>query len=340
VRAGESYEVVSLVPAQGPAPRHDPLPPLASGLRQKYLQLPPGLPGRIGDLARQIVAGSLSPYDAALSIQNHLSREYEYTTRPKPRPEDADFVDHFLFVGKSGYCQHFASAMVVMCRALGMPARLVSGFVAGELDPQEGTYEVRGKDAHTWAEVYIEGRGWQSFEPTPPLDEREQQRLTPARVVARLREAWVGLTARAATLGTRYRWVTGALGLALCALLSLALVRRHRWYTQTRLAARGVTPEARVGFVYDRLLGWLGHFGLRRLPSEPPLEYMNGLPTQAGGLSVDVGIITGAYLRAVYGRGGVSEAEAAAAEGALERVRRALFTDRVLQPARPDAVGE
>ncbi|WP_405081664.1 DUF4129 domain-containing transglutaminase family protein [Paenibacillus chitinolyticus] len=138
-----------------------------------YLQLPDRLPQRVRDLAERVTAGSgQNRLAAALALERYLRTEYRYSMdKPTLPAAGEDFVDHFLFVDKLGYCDHFSSAMVVMLRAAGIPARWVKGFAPGEAGERgpDGSLAVtvRSRDAHSWAEAYIPGAGWLAFEPTP-----------------------------------------------------------------------------------------------------------------------------------------------------------------------------
>lgn len=120
---------------------------------------------RTQELAREIVSGSRSTYDRALAIEQYLRDNYTYETNPAALPEDADFVDHFLFEGREGYCTYFATAMTTLCRAVGIPARYVVGY-APATEKRDEYYVVTGRQAHAWTEVYLEGVGWVPFEPT------------------------------------------------------------------------------------------------------------------------------------------------------------------------------
>ncbi|MDI6601002.1 MAG: transglutaminaseTgpA domain-containing protein [Thermoanaerobacteraceae bacterium] len=133
---------------------------------RKYLQLPQGLPTRVGDLATVITEDVDNPYDKAVALQDYLrSLTYELNA-PKP-PADRDFADYFLFDLKEGYCTYFATAMTVMLRTQGIPARYVEGYVMPP-EPDSGTvYYVRNSMAHAWVEVYFNDFGWMSFDPTP-----------------------------------------------------------------------------------------------------------------------------------------------------------------------------
>ncbi len=130
-----------------------------------YLQLPTTVSGRVRGLAREITRGTATPYDKAVKIEAFL-RTYPYTLDLPPLPEGRDLVDYFLFDAPGGYCDYYASAMVVMLRAVGAPARLASGYTRGTFDYERGAYQVLGTDAHSWPEVYFVGIGWVEFEPT------------------------------------------------------------------------------------------------------------------------------------------------------------------------------
>ena len=157
------------------------VPGLISSL---FLQLPETLPQRITDLANEITTGDLTQYDQAKSIEQYLRNNYRYETEdvPVPKKED-DFVDQFLFESQQGYCDHFSSSMVVMSRSVGIPARWVKGFTAGDTTyTQEYGYEgiVKNQNAHSWAELYFPEIGWIPFEPTAsfsmPIEyKREEQ---------------------------------------------------------------------------------------------------------------------------------------------------------------------
>ncbi|SDW69908.1 transglutaminase family protein [Paenibacillus sp. CF384] len=144
-------------------------------LEDTYTQLPKELPARVGELASQIVADAGNPtsrYDQVEAVEAYLRSRYAYSLQSSIPAKGADFVDDFLFRQQQGYCVHFASAMTVMLRTQGIPARYVKGFAPGE--PVEnksggaaGLYTVRASDAHAWVEVFFPGVGWLPFEPTP-----------------------------------------------------------------------------------------------------------------------------------------------------------------------------
>ncbi len=166
LRSGQSYVVVSSV-AVADKQSLRAAPTDYSEWVNRYLQLPQGNAlDRIRAEAQRVAAEQTNPYDKAEAIQNYL-RTLTYDERIPFPPEDRDRVDWFLFDLKRGYCDYFASAMVVMLRSQGVPSRLVSGYAGGVYNLEKGVYEVRQNVAHTWVEAYFPGYGWQRFEPTP-----------------------------------------------------------------------------------------------------------------------------------------------------------------------------
>ncbi|MBQ7867816.1 MAG: transglutaminase domain-containing protein [Clostridia bacterium] len=138
---------------------------------EDYLDLPDHMEAKVFEDLRNIVASAQTPYDRACAIMRHLQRYYRYTLEPRTPPENQDFVTYFLYVGKKGYCTYYASAMTVLCRMAGLPARYVEGFVAQPA--ADGFAYVTGEDAHAWTEVYFEGFGWVPFDATPHQQEQD-----------------------------------------------------------------------------------------------------------------------------------------------------------------------
>lgn len=135
---------------------------------RRYLALPDELPQRVRDLALELTSDQPTPYDRAVLLETYL-RQFPYSLAVPGPPYDRDAVDYFLFDLKRGYCDYFASAMVVMARTAGLPARLVIGYSNGTYNEEQGVFVVRAANAHAWAEIYFPGTGWVEFEPTPTL---------------------------------------------------------------------------------------------------------------------------------------------------------------------------
>ncbi|HFQ92865.1 MAG TPA: transglutaminase domain-containing protein [Anaerolineae bacterium] len=130
----------------------------------RYTQLPDAVTQRTRDLAGEVAGQYDNPYDQARALEQFL-RQYPYTLDVELPPEGRDPVDFFLFDLQKGYCDYYASAMVVMARSLGLPARLGVGFLAQPPD-ENGVQTIRQINGHSWAEIYFAGYGWVEFEPT------------------------------------------------------------------------------------------------------------------------------------------------------------------------------
>ncbi len=140
--------------------------PLAAGERARCLALPP-LDPRIAELARTATMGLASDQARAGALEEYLRSRFSYTTE-LPGAETPDPVAHFLFERRKGHCEYFASAMAVLLRSIGIPSRVVTGFQGGTFNPISGWLVIRASDAHSWVEAHVAGRGWTTFDPTPP----------------------------------------------------------------------------------------------------------------------------------------------------------------------------
>ncbi len=142
-----------------------------------YINLPNNLSPEIVALAKRITANASTPYDMADAITNYLRINITYSTTVGKPPAGRDPLEWFLFDSKRGFCNYYATAEVIMLRAVGIPARMTVGFAQGEFESPD-YYVVRQRDLHAWPEVYFPGVGWVEFEPTAsqarlerPLDE-------------------------------------------------------------------------------------------------------------------------------------------------------------------------
>lgn len=134
---------------------------------------PPGprwtaLPESGNERARALAASWRAAGHDAQTMVNLLSdmfrKGFAYTLRPGP--STGEIIDHFLYTSRQGYCEHFASATAFLLRAAGIPARVVSGYQGGELNPVGGYLLVRQSEAHAWTEVWMEHKGWVRVDPT------------------------------------------------------------------------------------------------------------------------------------------------------------------------------
>ena len=158
----------------------DPAQPTLETLRQeravapppgaeRYLELPPQNPA-IPALAARVTEGQATDADRAFAIEHWLRENGRYSDTPPPEREGDPRppVERFLLERTEGHCEYFASAMVVLLRSVGIPARLVNGFAGGRENAFGGFVELSRADAHAWVEVPFERAGWVRFDPTPP----------------------------------------------------------------------------------------------------------------------------------------------------------------------------
>jgi protein-glutamine gamma-glutamyltransferase len=176
------YEAVSMQSTNTPGQLRAATQDYPDDIRATYLQLP-ALDPRVPALALQVTAHSATPYDKASAIEAYLRTHYGYTLDLSGTPP-ADPLAYFLFTRRAGHCEYFASAMTVMVRSLGIPARYINGFLPGEYNDVDGEYVIRASDAHSWVEVYFPDYGWVTFDPTPPAEEQATS------FAARLAQYW------------------------------------------------------------------------------------------------------------------------------------------------------
>jgi transglutaminase-like putative cysteine protease len=170
---GESYQAISLISGAtaqdlSPVQVHQYNSALLSNLGQSYVQKPADLSKNpiIQRTLQKWIQGSTGVYSKVKALESHLSdkSQFTYSVTNPPVPTNVDAVA-WLLQTHQGYCTYYATAMVVMVRMLGIPARIVNGFTQGSL--QGHTWVVNGTDAHSWVQVYYPGYGWINFDPTP-----------------------------------------------------------------------------------------------------------------------------------------------------------------------------
>lgn len=136
-------------------------------------QLPPGSGPRSRELAASLAAGRRNDGEILQAILQYFRQGgFGYTLSPPPLADDP--VDGFLFDTRRGFCEHFASSFVFLLRAAGVPARVVTGYLGGDINPVDQVMVVRQSDAHAWAEVWLEERGWVRVDPTALAAPRRQ----------------------------------------------------------------------------------------------------------------------------------------------------------------------
>jgi transglutaminase-like putative cysteine protease len=219
---------------------------------------PPPTDVRVEALARQLTSAAPSSYDKTVAVEQWLAENTRLKRADTAVPRGRDVVSQFLFVDRGGRIERMATAMVVMLRTLGIPARLGVGFRPGERSGARGPFTVRASDASAWAEVWFPGSGWQRFDPTASLAPRDADN----------RESiWARLWSLA-------RQLLPVLVVAVLAIAVWLLTLRRR--ARERLEA---IPWA------TRFYGRLTHAGGKRRrplhPHETPVEYTTALAASA-----------------------------------------------------------
>lgn len=241
--SANSYVVTTTLTSAGAAQlRQAALRDVPSVIMARYTALPPDVPPRVAELAQEIAGQFTTPYDQARALERFL-RQYPYSLVVALPPAGTDVVDYFLFTAQAGYCDFYASAMVVLARSLGLPARLAVGFLAQPPDEQ-GVQTVRQIHGHSWAEVYFAGFGWVEFEPTAGFASARETAVadtpfTPPSPADSLGDAEMvapqplpQADARASTPGRLGRWM--ALGALFMALAGIWLWKRQRFGVDVR----------------------------------------------------------------------------------------------------------
>jgi transglutaminase-like putative cysteine protease len=269
---GLPYEARSLIPAVSEQTLRTAGQRYPDWVRQRYLALPPDLPGRVKDLAIQLTSTEPTPYDRARAIERYL-RKFPYTVDVPRPPLNRDLVDYFLFDLRKGYCDYYASAMVVLARAAGVPARLVIGYASGEYNLKTKRFMVTKADAHSWVEVYFPNIGWIPFEPTasrPSFEElpgnvsEAPEGTVPSPETPRIPEV----------KSTSLEWLIlpGVAALAVALVIAWAF---YDWLWLRRRSERAAAVE-----VYRRMRRYGSHLVIAAEAGDTPNEYAAALSRQ------------------------------------------------------------
>ncbi len=304
--------------------------------RVRTLTIPDHLPASLLPLALSVTQSATGPLAKAQALESHFhSGGYAYSMNliaPAPG-EETDPLERFLAT-KTGYCEHFASTMALMLRAVGIPSRLVGGYAGGEYNPTGHYYLVRQRSAHAWVEGYIEDRGWVRFDPTPPdqgpvaaeagpqvsgweafLDSLRlrwyalvigydlQQQMSLFRSVS----SWIGALLAWRPSEAVSPWAAAALGAIVLTLGALAWLRARRRYS-------------RAESLYRSLERRLARAGLRRGASEGYLHFAQRAGARLAGRQDAIDAITHAYVASRYGGNTLTAEEM----GALRRAVRSV----------------
>lgn len=319
-----------------------------SWVTDRYLQVPRSVPRRVRSKAREITQGAATPYDKAVAIETYLrSFPIDYSV-PAP-PPGRDSVDYFLFDTQRGYFDYHASAMAVMLRTLGIPARVATGYV---IDPSQkqadsNDYHLTEKNAFTWPEVYFPNIGWVEFSPTPsqPTIDRPGTVLVPQGSTSThgLQDPidlgalasdggatpadapTPAASATTASGGGSLNWsVWLPAAAAIAFVLALGVGARLAWDG----GQRGLDEPARFWRKTQRLARWARVGGT---PSETPREFAERLRREVRDVA-PVSELAGAYERTTFGAKRLDEDEREHLHDAWRAVRNRLLA-RVLHRA-------
>lgn len=276
----DHYRADSLLPLVGEADLRAAGQGYPAWVVERYLALPDSVPDRVRALARDLTATELTPYDRARAIERYL-RRFPYTLDLPSPPADRDVVDYFLFDLQQGYCDYYATAMVVLARAAGLPARLVTGYASGIYDGAEARYVVTEAEAHAWPEVYFPGYGWIEFEPTAgrPAIERPADALL--QVPAESEAPPEPITAH--RIRVRWAWWLGGLA----GLLLLAAVGLVAWFLADSWHLRRLPPESAVMNIFRRLYRYGRPLGVRFRDGDTPQEFATALGVRVKALAAE-----------------------------------------------------
>ncbi len=166
LQQGDSYEVVSRFSLVDATSLRNASTIYPNWVTETYLPLPDSITPETIALAEDITAVYDNNFDKAIAIRDYLRENITYNDQIEAVPDGFEPVHYTLFVTKEAYCNYYASAMAVMLRSQGIPARIASGFSRGSFDDESFSYRVNASNAHTWVEAYFPDYGWIQFEPT------------------------------------------------------------------------------------------------------------------------------------------------------------------------------
>ena len=318
--------------------------PLSNFARKMETALPPNRNPRTRQLAARLRdRAAADPEFVRAVIDFFRTGGFQYSLSPPKL--DFDSVDDFLFRTREGFCGHYASAFVALMRAGGVPARVVTGYQGGEWNPIGDYFLIRQSDAHAWAEVWIEGRGWRRVDPTAIVAPERLSRgildilpnavsgstrlLHATPLLAHLLQGWDALNTAwnerivkfdvNTQLGILERLgVRSADWTALVAALGSGLVGWLAWIAWHIGRSAGPRPTDRLARAYARLCKKLARAGIARDAYEGPLAYAARIARGRPDLAPRAQPLLARYAHLRYGP--MSGEVAATAIGAFERM--------------------
>jgi len=330
---GLTYTVISEVPVRDRTRLQQAPETYPDNIQKYYLDVPPDIADKVREKTEQLLATSSNPltsaYEKALYLAQALKQRYRIPDNPRELPylqEDEDLVEAFLFKYEAGYPDHFSTALTIMLRSIGIPARLVVGFGTGQFNPFTGLYVVKNTDAYAMTEVYFPNYGWFAFDPIPG-HELVPQSVEDTETFSVLRQFWQWVAGWLPSpvsnfIGELWNLVVGSLlrlivrlwvifssgwmGLfgGLIFAIALGFVGWLGWVQwQTWRYRRWLGKLPPMERLYQQMLKVLGARGYIKHPAQTPLEYARVMRQQQSPDSAAViDEISQAYVRWRYGK--------------------------------------
>ncbi len=266
-------------------------------------------------LADEATAGFTNPYDKARAIERWVAQRCQYTLEAPAVPRDRDAAVHFLTVTRTGYCDLYATAVVVLCRYAGLPARMATGFIPGTPSPDNPrAYVLRNVDRHAWAEVYFPGYGWTVFDATSETG--TVAGADQARARAPRSGFWQQLWARGPL-------PVALIGLGLMALLYLLKTEVWDRFGPGRRRGGAQSLAGEVAVIYAGAVRRVARRGVARPATMTPGAYVEKVRAYLGSEVADaLAALTRLAEQALYGPETVTPAAVESARSASERLRR------------------
>lgn len=286
----KNYRVISQFPVASESELRASAGVYPSWIAARYRALPSSLPTRVRDLALQLTRTAPTPYDKARAIEAYL-RTFKYQLKLPDPPRNRDVVDTFLFELQKGYCDYFASAMVVMARAAGLPARLAVGYTRGTYDSTKQAFIITGENAHTWVEIYFAGIGWVPFEPTAAQPEiiRSQLEWESHPDI----ESTPGIDLREILTDWNYtpwlKWLTGFL---VGTLLLIGI-----WFLWDTIYLKFLPPSQLAIILFRRLFRYGSQLGVASRAGDTPYEFVTHLEEQINAINQPYFLQVPGFLR-------------------------------------------
>jgi transglutaminase-like putative cysteine protease len=331
--------------------------PLSLEDRKRYLEVPAAIARPLAELAKSWTGAIAVDWEEANAIEERLRSDYRYDL-DSPSGAAPQPLLHFLFESKAGHCEFYSTAMAMLLRTLNVPTRNVTGFIGGTYNRFGEFYAVRQGDAHSWVEVYLEGKGWTRFDPTPPSSSAPRSEVSG--MIAFLRDVIEAAAQRwsrhvigydldqqielfrsvkqryrdygGPDIGRRVRPYAPALTVLVVGGVCYLLWRRMR-SRRSRVRPGKLVGQAaavtRAVALYRSLEEALRSMGVGRQPTTPPLAHARALEQLDHPAAGEVLSLTERYLEARFGRRELSLEEERDFERRVKRLRRLeLHEDR------------